>query len=135
MHYLFFEEELYNELYKTYPKFNESWNLGPNSTNITVKEVVEKVIRKWGKGSWKEFDNNDLELHEANILKLDSSKIQNKLNWMQCLTIDEAIDYTVQWYKKFTEKNHCMTNTNSSLLCQVEITAQYCIVLENAALF
>ena len=29
---------------------------------------------------------------------------------MQCLTIDEAIDYTVQWYKKFTEKNDNMFN-------------------------
>ena len=89
-------------------KFNESWNIGPNSTDITVKEVVEKIITKWGKGSWKEFDD-DIKLHESNILKLDSSKIQNKLNWIQCLTIDEAIDYTVQWYKKFTEKNSYYT--------------------------
>ena len=91
-------------------EFNESWNLGPNSTNITVKEVVEKIIRKCGKGSWEEFDDDSSELHESNILKLDSSKIQNKLNWIQCLTLDEAIDYTVQWYKKFTEKNDNMFN-------------------------
>ena len=89
-------------------KFNESWNIGPNSSNITVKEVVEKVIEKWRNGSWEELHDSDSEFHEANILKLDSSKIQNKLNWKQCLTIDEAINYTIQWYKKFTEKSDNM---------------------------
>ncbi|KAF6246076.1 CDP-glucose 4,6-dehydratase [Nitrosopumilus sp. b2] len=85
-------------------KFNEPWNIGPNSTNVTVKEVVEKVIKELGNGSWEE-SKDDADLHEANILKLDSSKIQNKLNWSQCLTLDEAIEYTIQWYKVFTEKN------------------------------
>ena len=91
-------------------KFNEPWNIGPNSSNMTVKEVIEKVIEKWRNGSWEELDSNEPDFHEANILKLDSSKIQNKLNWRQCLTIDEAIDYTIQWYKKFTEKNINMFN-------------------------
>ncbi len=89
-------------------KFNEPWNIGPNFTNITVREVVEKVIKKWGSGSWEVFQEQDTNFHEANILKLNSSKIQNKLNWVQCLTIDEAIDYTIQWYKEFTEKSNNM---------------------------
>lgn len=89
-------------------KFNEPWNIGPNFANVSVREVVEKVIKKWGSGSWEAFQEQDTNFHEANILRLDSSKIQNKLNWAQCLTIDEAIDYTLQWYKEFTEKSDNM---------------------------
>ena len=87
-------------------KFNESWNIGPNSTNITVREVVEKVIVELGNGSWEESQGHNTNPHETNVLKLDSSKIQNKLNWTQSLTLDEAIVYTIQWYKEFTEKNN-----------------------------
>ena len=54
--------------------------------------------------------NDNSEFHEANILKLDSSKIQKKLNWVQCLSIDETLDYTIQWYKKFIEENQNMLN-------------------------
>jgi len=89
-------------------KFNESWNIGPISTNITVKEMIEKIIKKVGHGEWvksNEFNN----FHESNILKLDSSKIQNNLNYFQCLTLDETIEYTVEWYKK-SSGNHNMFN-------------------------
>jgi CDP-glucose 4,6-dehydratase len=85
--------------------FNESWNIGPIFTNIMVKEIVEKLIQKLGCGSWEEspqFKN----FHESNVLKLDSSKIQNNLNWMPCLNLDESIEYTVEWYNKFSEKDN-----------------------------
>jgi CDP-glucose 4,6-dehydratase len=89
-------------------KFNESWNIGPIFTDITVKEIVEKLINILGYGSCSESDefNN---LHESNVLKLDSSKIKNNLNWIQCLTLDESIEYTVQWYGEFLKK-HDMFN-------------------------
>lgn len=86
-------------------KFNESWNVGPNFTNITVKEIVEKIITKIGYGKWEKSDQFK-NFHESNILKLDSSKIKNNLNWIQCLTLDESIEYTVEWYKQFSEKQN-----------------------------
>ncbi len=88
-------------------KFNEPWNIGPNFTNITVKEIVEKIIKKLGSGTWVEFHDSE-NVHEANLLKLDSSKIQDLLNWTQCLTTDESIDYTIEWYKEFKEKDSNM---------------------------
>jgi CDP-glucose 4,6-dehydratase len=86
-------------------KFNESWNIGPIFTNITVKEIVEKIIKKLEHGEW-DKSNEFKNVHESNILKLDSTKIQNNLNYLQCLTLDETIDYTVNWYKKFSEKQN-----------------------------
>jgi CDP-glucose 4,6-dehydratase len=86
-------------------KFNESWNIGPILTNITVKEIVEKLINILGYGSWGESDEFK-NLHESNVLKLDSSKIKNNLNWIQCLTLDESIEYTVQWYGEFLKKHN-----------------------------
>lgn len=88
-------------------KFNESWNIGPNFTNISVKEIVEKIIKKLGSGAWEKSQDSE-NFHEANILKLDSSKIQDRLNWTQCLTTEESIDYTIEWYKEFKENGYYM---------------------------
>lgn len=88
--------------------FNESWNIGPNHTDITVAEVVEKIIKKLGTGKWEQFPDKNTSVHEAGILKLDSTKIKEKLNWKQILSLDEAIEFTIDWYNEFIKKNENM---------------------------
>ena len=70
-----------------------------------LKSCQEKIIKKLEHGEW-DKSNEFKNVHESNILKLDSTKIQNNLNYLQCLTLDETIDYTVNWYKKFSEKQN-----------------------------
>lgn len=96
---------LASNMKKTPTKFNESWNVGPIFTDITVKEIVEKLIEILGDGSWECSDELE-NFHESNILKLDSSKIQNNLNWIQCLTLNESLEYTIKWYEEFKEKDN-----------------------------
>lgn len=80
------------------------WNFGPNPESIiSVKEVVEKIIKYYGKGTWNHVYDN--ELHESKLLNLDISKARFILGWKPKLSIDEAIKMTVDWYKNYHKKN------------------------------
>ncbi|MEM3713881.1 MAG: CDP-glucose 4,6-dehydratase [Nitrososphaeria archaeon] len=82
-------------------KYSGAWNFGPDPESIiTVKEVVEKVIKCYGKGTWKNVSNSN-ELHEAKLLNLDTSKARFVLGWKPKLNVDEAIKMTVEWYKNY----------------------------------
>lgn len=84
-------------------KFDGAWNFAPNNeNNISVKQVVEAVIKGWGSGQWKEVHSDD-NLHEASLLKLDYSKAKNLLNWQPVYDIHEALLITTAWYKTYYE--------------------------------
>jgi CDP-glucose 4,6-dehydratase len=86
-------------------KYSGAWNFGPDPESIiTVKEVVGKVIKYYGKGTWKDVSNPN-ELHEAKLLNLDTSKARFFLGWKPKLNVDEAIKMTVEWYKKYQTEN------------------------------
>ena len=81
-------------------KYSGAWNFGPDPDSIiTVKEVVEKVIKYYGKGTWKDVSNPN-QVHEAKLLNLDTSKARFLLGWKPKLNVDEAIKMTAEWYKK-----------------------------------
>jgi len=43
------------------------------------------------------------EPHEAGLLKLDISRARNELKWQPKLNAQQAIEYTIDWYKQSTE--------------------------------
>jgi len=64
--------------------------------------MVEKAIKVWGGGKWKDVSNTN-EPHEAGLLRLDISRAQNELNWQPELNAEQAIDWSVNWYKQSSE--------------------------------
>lgn len=83
-------------------KFSGAWNFGPEAKNvITVNEVVSKLVKEWGKGSWKSINLKGKSFHEARLLSLDISKARFGLKWNPKWSIDETIQKTVEWYKKY----------------------------------
>jgi len=81
-------------------KFSKPYNFGPLPTDhLTVQEVVETAIKTWGKGEWKDVSNKN-EPHEAGFLKLDISRARNELKWQPKLNAQQAIEYTIDWYKQ-----------------------------------
>lgn len=86
-------------------EFADAWNFAnnPNSA-ITVKEVVELVIKHWGKGKWI-CSKDDKKIHETNVLNLDATKAKTLLGWHPKFDIKEAVKKTVEWYKKSEEGN------------------------------
>jgi CDP-glucose 4,6-dehydratase len=79
--------------------FSGPWNFGPDPDSIiTVKEVVEKVLKYYGKGTWIRTNNID-EFHESNLLNLDTSKARYLLGWIPKFSLEEGLKNTILWYK------------------------------------
>lgn len=100
--YMLLAEKLWDEG----PKYSETWNFGPNDSDIKpVSWVVERFIELWkDKVKW-EMDNNS-KPHEAQILKLDISKAKKKLNWQPKWNIESALEKTVSWYRAYKENKN-----------------------------
>lgn len=74
------------------------YNVGPDDCDcVTTGRLVELFKKKWGAG----FDwSNQAEAnapHEANFLKLDSTKLKTAFGWRPHWHIDEAIEKTCEW--------------------------------------
>lgn len=76
-----------------------AWNFGPNTESVqSVATVAEQLCRLWGEGaSWVVSEGKAP--HEARMLTLDSSKARARLGWAPRLDKDEALSWTVDWYK------------------------------------
>jgi len=79
--------------------YSKPYNFGPiPEDHLSVKELVETVIKSWGSGNW--IDSSDAtQIHEAGLLKLDISRANKELNWTPKLSAREAIEWTINWYK------------------------------------
>ena len=90
-------------LFQDKKEYAKPWNFGPSlSSNITVRELVDIVKNKW-KHIEVEYESPKNE--ETKHLILDSSKAYNKLKWKPVWGIDSTINYTIDWYKNYYEKN------------------------------
>jgi CDP-glucose 4,6-dehydratase len=90
---------LASKLYQNPKKYTGAWNFGPDEASIvTVGELVDKLVNKWGSGEWIDTSNNN-EPHEAKLLKLDISKARHHLNWEPKLSFEKTIDLVVDWYQ------------------------------------
>lgn len=88
------------QLWKHGDSFAEAWNFGPGDDSMmSVRELTEKVISIWNSGELKVMA--DSEFHEAQYLKLDSSKARVRLGWRPMIPIDSAIEITVSWYRSY----------------------------------
>ncbi len=92
---------LATKLYDSPIKFSSEWNFGPFPEDVrNVKEVVESAISILGKGSY-EVEVEQNAFHEATLLSLDISKVINDLQWKPMLRTDDAIEWTISWYKEY----------------------------------
>lgn len=77
--------------------FSEGWNFGPNIDDARpVGWVVDEMAKRWGPGAHWTVDAGE-HPHEANYLKLDTSKARAKLRWHPLLTLGESLDLIVDW--------------------------------------
>lgn len=86
-------------------KYCEGWNFGPNlDAIVNVWEVAEKIVKNYGKGNLKDTSDPNA-LHEAKLLLLDITKSRFELGWKPTLTIDESIELTTEWYKRYLNED------------------------------
>ena len=76
----------------------EAWNFGPSpQAEIAVGELANRVVALWGRGSVV-IQQDPHAVHEAQLLRLDSSKAAQLLNWKPALSLDDGIRLTAEWY-------------------------------------
>lgn len=98
--YLTLGEKLFNNG----SSYAAAWNFGPGEESIlTVGEVADMMLSHWGSDLPWHYDKSE-HPHEAQILKLDSSKARRELNWKPRLSINETIKWTIDWYKQWEEQ-------------------------------
>ncbi len=75
------------------------FNFGPDPDDAwPVSRIADSLSAAWGAGAaW--IREADTGVHEAGLLRLDSSKACATLGWKPRLNIDEALRWTIDWYK------------------------------------
>jgi CDP-glucose 4,6-dehydratase len=90
---------LAQKLYERGQEFSGPWNFSPRDEDeISVRQLAESVIKQWGTG--KLVFSPD-ETASQPVLPLNTQKAHARLEWKPALHIDEAIAWTVEWYKGF----------------------------------
>jgi CDP-glucose 4,6-dehydratase len=78
--------------------FADAWNFGPNDNELlSVIDLTRAIVRRWGEGEVS-IQSEANAVHEADLLRLDSSKARTLLQWQPLLSTYDAIDFTVDWY-------------------------------------
>lgn len=79
-----------------------AWNFGPDGADAKpVSWVVEYLCKTIPNARW-ELDSI-LQLHEAGLLKLDSSKAKSLLNWSPRWPLEAALDMTINWHQSWKQ--------------------------------
>jgi CDP-glucose 4,6-dehydratase len=79
-----------------------AYNFGPyNEDVLSVGQMVNLAIQSWGMGDFENVEQQN-QLHEAGILKLDISKAESELGWKPKMDAKKAVELTIEWYKAFS---------------------------------
>jgi CDP-glucose 4,6-dehydratase len=92
-----------------------SWNFGPDASSFqTVATVSDLAARRWGGDAAWAAEGGE-HLHEANLLALDASAAARELGWKPELHFDEAVAWTVDWYRAVAEGDDPRTWTQRQI--------------------
>jgi CDP-glucose 4,6-dehydratase len=79
-------------------QYAEAWNFGPGDDDAKpVSWIVERLAEMNPEVSWQ--CDEVPQPHEANFLKLDSSKAKEKLGWQPKWDLQTALQKTLEWHK------------------------------------
>jgi CDP-glucose 4,6-dehydratase len=109
-------------------RYAQGWNFGPHDSSvIPVVDLAKMLCEKWGRGEVN-VQVNPLQVHEAGLLKLDSTKAHVQLGWSPVWNVDAAVQATVEWYRGYSQGLTAQQLTNSQLdsYCAAAL-AQRCV--------
>ena len=103
--------------------FAEAWNFGPADDDARpVRWIVERMAEMRNDLNW--LCDESPQPHEANYLKLDSSKANNQLKWQPRWQLQTALQRTLEWHEKWRKAG----DMRSVTLAQI---ADYQSVIKN----
>lgn len=80
--------------------YAEGWNFGPADEDCKpVSYIVQRLTESWGPGAHWHLSEG-AHPHEASFLKVDASKARARLGWERQMTLNRAIEWTAEWYRR-----------------------------------
>ena len=93
-----------------------NYNVGPPDEDIvTTGELAELFCRLWGNGAKWQGPERDEGPHEADILRLDSSKLRMRLGWRPQWHIGRALEETIRWVEAWQSGNSVKNEMNREI--------------------
>jgi CDP-glucose 4,6-dehydratase len=93
---------LAERLYAEGMPFAEAWNFGPSDEGARpVSWIVERLAEIRRDVKWQ--CDQAPQPHEANYLKLDSSKAKNRLGWQARWRLQTALQQTLDWHQSWRD--------------------------------
>lgn len=81
-----------------------AWNFGPEAAgDATVGDVARTMALLWDHGAQVEHASSTESPHEAGQLRLDSTRARTELGWSPRWSLQEALERTVMWYRKWKQ--------------------------------
>ncbi|MDT8998825.1 CDP-glucose 4,6-dehydratase [Paucibacter sp. APW11] len=75
-----------------------AWNFGPDAAgNRSVQEVLTRMQAHWPALRWQV--DATAQVHEAQLLMLDSARARSELGWEPIWALDQALAATAAWYQ------------------------------------
>ena len=95
--------------------FSGEYNVGPEGSDcITTSEMTDLFCKAWGEGvSWHSIPYKGP--HEANLLKLDTSRAKMIFHWKPIWDVHRAVEETSRWYKVFSKNEDVMQLTDEQI--------------------
>lgn len=99
--YLFLAQKLYEGDSRT----SDAWNFGPDDIDAKrIEWIVKTLCQLWGKGAAYSVAKSK-QPHEAQYLKLDSTKARMQLNWKPLWNLGKTLESIVEWTRGFRDGN------------------------------
>ena len=105
-------------------KYIGAWNFGPSlRQNLKVIKLAKMIKEKMNskskiiiKRNFKKINNKKVKVFESRDLSINSRKIHKSLNWSPFLSIENAINLTIEWYEAFKSKKNLFDLTKIQIL-------------------
>lgn len=99
--YLFLAQRLYEGDSRT----SDAWNFGPDDIDVKqIEWIVKTICQLWGKGAAYSVTKSK-QPHEAQYLKLDSTKARTHLHWKPLWNLGKTLESIVEWTRGYREGN------------------------------
>jgi len=114
---------LATELYEREELQGEPFNFGPPSNETySVLELVKEMGNYWSEVKYDFIKENNAELYESGLLKLNCDKALQYLNWKSVMSFRETVRLTADWYRTYYERKEDMRDITFG---QIEKYQQY----------